>query len=264
MTTDETTADELAIDARGVVKSYSDQVVLHGADLAVRRGTLTALVGPNGAGKSTLLAIVARLLEPDSGTITVDGLDVRSARSRQVARHLAVLRQDNHLSARLTVADLVGFGRFPHAGRSLGATDRDAVARAIEFFELDELRDRYLDELSGGQRQRAFAAMVLAQDTPVILLDEPLNNLDMRHAVQMMRLLRRLVDEDDRTVVIVLHDINFAAAYADRIVAMAGGRVIVDGTPDEVIASAPLASIYGFRIPVHVVGGRRYALYYRP
>ncbi|WP_268595839.1 ATP-binding cassette domain-containing protein, partial [Escherichia coli] len=140
-------------------------------------------------------------------------------------RRLAILRQDNHLPLRLTVRDLVAFGRYPHTGGRLTLDDKVHIDRAIAYLELEPLADRYLDEMSGGQRQRAFVAMVLCQDTRYVLLDEPLNSLDMKHAVAMMGTLRRAADELGKTVVLVLHDINFASAYADRIVAMKAGRV---------------------------------------
>src|SRR5690606_5466437 len=161
----------------------------------------------NGAGKSTLLSIVSRLIPADEGTVTVDGMDVATTPGERLARRLAVLRQDNHLSVRLTVRELVAFGRFPHSGGRLTARDH-------------RLADRQLDQLSGGQRQRAHVAMVLCQDTDYVLLDEPLNNLDMRHAVHMMRRLRRMADDFGKTVVLVVHDINFASCHSDTIVAM--------------------------------------------
>jgi iron complex transport system ATP-binding protein len=244
-------------------KSYGDATVVDDVSLDLPRGALTAVVGANGAGKSTLLSIMARLVRADGGTVFVDELDVARARSDVVAKRLAVLRQDTHMTSRLTVRELVAFGRFPHSGGRLTAEDERIVSEALDFFELGDLQFRYLDQLSGGQRQRAFVAMVLAQDTDYVLLDEPLNNLDMRHSARMMRHLRALVAQFAKTVVIVIHDINFAAAHADHIVAMKDGAVLAQGPPTAIMTPETLAAIYDFPIDVHVVDGTPFAVYYR-
>ena len=238
------------IEAQGLTKRYGQSIVVDGVDLTLPPSGLTAIIGPNGAGKSTLLAMIARLLPADAGRALVAGLDVAKAPSDQLARRLAILRQDNAILSRLTVRDLVGFGRFPHSKGRLSASDRAIVEEAIGFLGLEDLAERFLDELSGGQRQRAFVAMVLAQDTKAILLDEPLNNLDIRHAVEIMRLMRKAADERGKTVVVVIHDINFAAAYADRIIAMKDGRIAREGPVSEVVTEESIASIFG--LPVHV------------
>ncbi|MFC4140027.1 ATP-binding cassette domain-containing protein [Microbacterium bovistercoris] len=242
-----------ALAIAGVRKDYSDSVGIGPIDLRIPTGGITALIGPNGAGKSTLLTMAGRLLGMDAGTIEVAGLDVARSRSKDLAKVVSVLRQENHFITRLTVRQLVGFGRFPHSRGRLTVADEEAISRAIEFLELTELETRYLDELSGGQRQRAYVAMVLAQDTDVVLLDEPLNNLDMRHAVRMMAQLRRAADELGRTIVIVLHDINFAGHYADRICAMRDGNVVEFGTPAEIMTDEVLTRV--FDTPVQVIEG---------
>ncbi|WP_340540111.1 iron ABC transporter ATP-binding protein [Nocardioides sp. GXZ039] len=253
------------ITVSSVSHSYDDtSLVLDDVDLTLPRGALTALIGPNGAGKSTLLSAMARLLSPDQGAVRVDDLDVLRAKPDVVARKLAVLRQDNHLTARLTVVDLVRFGRFPYSKGHLDAEDHEIVERSLDYLQLGEFRDRHLDELSGGQRQRAFIAMVLAQDTDYVLLDEPLNNLDLRHAAAMMQLLRQAATELRKTVVVVLHDINFAAAYADHIVAMKGGAVMATGSPAELMRTEVLRPIFDLDIEVHEIGGRRVCLYWHP
>ena len=193
----------------------------------------------------------------------MEGLDVARADSRELARRLAILRQDNHLPLRLTVRDLVAFGRYPHSGGRLTLQDKEHVDRAIDYLELEPLADRYLDEMSGGQRQRAFVAMVLCQDTRYVLLDEPLNSLDMKHAVAMMGTLRRAADELGKTVVLVLHDINFASCYADRIVALKQGRVACQGAPAELVRAEVLSALYALPIAVHEIDGRRICVYYR-
>ncbi len=245
-----------------LTKSYGDLLVLDEVTVDLPAGGLTCLIGPNGAGKSTLLSIVARLLGADAGTVHVGGLDVARADTRELARTMAVLRQDTHLAVRLTVRDLVSFGRFPHNGGRPTPSDLQAVEDAIDWMDLGDLADRRLDAMSGGQRQRAFVAMVLAQDTPYVLLDEPLNNLDMTHATAMMRRLRRAADELGRTVVVVLHDINYAATWADSIVALRDGAVVAHGAPSEIMTTEVLEEIYGRSIPVQEVGGHRLALYY--
>ncbi len=247
----------------GATKRYNGQAVLDDVSLELGDVGVTALIGPNGAGKSTLFGLVGRLIRPDAGSVHVDGLDVAVAPSRELARTLAVLRQDNHIAARLTVHDLVEFGRFPHSGGRLTIEDREHIDRAIAYLDLDDFRGRFLDELSGGQRQRAFIAMVLAQDTKYLLLDEPLNNLDLRHAVDIMRLLRRAADELGKRVVVVMHDINFASVHADRIVALRDGRVIAHGTPAEVMRPDVLAAVYDVDIDVREVDGALLGYYYR-
>jgi iron complex transport system ATP-binding protein len=214
---------------------------------------VTALIGPNGAGKSTLLTMVGRLMPMDAGRIEIGGKDVSRTRSRELAKVVSVLRQENHFVTRLTVRQLVGFGRFPHSQGRLTATDEERISEAIDFLDLGELEGRYLDQLSGGQRQRAYVAMVLAQDTDYLLLDEPLNNLDMQHGVAMMRQLRRAADELGRTVVVVLHDVNFAARYADRICAMKNGRVVHFGHTAEIMTGEILSEV--FRTAVQVIDG---------
>ena len=243
-----------------VEKRHGAVVALDHVTLEIRRG-FTAIIGPNGAGKSTLLAAVGRLVGTDGGTITVGGLDVVTTRSRDLARRLAILRQDNHLAIRLSVEDLDGYGRFPHGGSGRTPDDRAHIERALDLLDLQPVRRRFLDELSGGQRQRAFVAMALAQNTDFLLLDEPLNNLDPRHAVSLMKLLRRLVAEREMTVVVVMHDINVAAQFADDVVAMRDGRVLHHGPVAEVVTAENLESLYETPAEVLEVGGRRVVLW---
>ncbi len=245
-----------------VTKRYGTTTVLDDVSLQIPKGGLTTLVGPNGAGKSTLLSIISRLNTMDSGRVTVDGLDVSTTKSAELATKLAILRQDNHIELRLTVADLVMFGRYPHSKGRPTAQDKVHIDRAIDYLDLDSLRHRYLDELSGGQRQRAFIAMVLAQDTDYVLLDEPLNNLDMKHSVEMMRLLRRTADELDRTIVVVLHDINFASCHSDQIIAMRDGQVAHQGSPNQVLQPAVLSDVFDLDIAVHELDGSRIGVYF--
>ena len=243
------------ITLENVTKQYSSTVQIGPVDLQSPSGGLTALIGPNGAGKSTLLTMIGRLLGLDDGAIAVAGYDVTTTKSKDLAKIVSILRQENHFITRLTVRQLVGFGRFPYGGGRLTADDEVIISRAIDFLGMTDLEHRFLDQLSGGQRQRAYVAMVLAQDTDYLLLDEPLNNLDMQHSVQMMRHLARAATELGRTVVVVLHDINFAARYADYICAVKDGRLARFGTPDEIMDSAVLTEI--FNTDVRVIDGPR-------
>jgi ABC-type enterochelin transport system, ATPase component len=245
-----------------VTKSYGETCVVDGVSLALPQGGITSIIGPNGAGKSTLLSMVSRLMAMDRGTVTVGGLDVTRTPSDELARRLSILRQDNHMTARLTVRDLVSFGRYPHSRGRLTVEDKGHIERAIAYLDLGVLADRFLDELSGGQRQRAFVAMVLAQDTDYVLLDEPLNNLDMKHAMGMMKLMRQAADELGKTVVLVLHDINFASWYSDHIVAMKAGKVAAQGPAAAMIRPEVLSDIYEMDIKVHEIGGQRISIYY--
>lgn len=245
-------------------KDYSKEVTIGPVTLDIPRGGITALVGPNGAGKSTLLTMVGRLLGLDSGTIEVAGYNVSTTDSKDLARIVSILRQENHFITRLTIRQLVGFGRFPHSGGRLTKEDEKHISRSIDFLGLTDLENRYLDQLSGGQRQRAYVAMVLTQDTEYVLLDEPLNNLDMRRSVDMMQHLRAAAAEFNKTIVIVLHDINFAGHYADYICAVKEGQVVEFGTPGEVMRTEVLSRI--FDTPVEVVDGPQgpLAVYYDP
>jgi iron complex transport system ATP-binding protein len=250
------------IEIEHVTKSYGEMRVLDDVSLRIPAGGITSIVGANGAGKSTLLSVIARLLPADAGRVTVDGLDVATTKGPVLARRLSVLRQENAMSVRLTVRELVAFGRFPHSGGRLTAEDQRLVDEAISWFELGEFADRHLDQLSGGQRQRAYVAMVLCQGTDYVLLDEPLNNLDMRHAVQMMRMLRRMAAELGKTVVLVVHDINFASCYSDRIVAMRDGRVVADGPTAELMEPPVLRTVFDLDVEVHELAGQRIGVFW--
>ncbi len=243
-----------------VSKAYGDLRVLGPVSDTIPAGGITSIVGPNGAGKSTLLTILGRLLDPSTGSVWVGDLEVAATKSTVLARRLSILRQENHITARLTVRDLVGLGRYPHCKGRMRPEDVAHVDAALEFLDLRHLAGRFLDELSGGQRQRAFVALVLAQDTDYVLLDEPLNNLDMRHSVDMMGHLRRAADEMGRTIVMVMHDLNFAAAYSDRIMAMADGQIVRHAPVAEVMDEALLSDVFGTPIRIRDIDGRPTAI----
>lgn len=237
-------------------------LILKDISVDIPQGKLTALIGANGAGKSTLLSLISRLLPLQRGKITCGGLDVSTATGDDIARVLSVLRQSNNISSRLTVRDLVSFGRYPyHKGRPTAA-DWEKVAQALHLFELTSLDTRFLDELSGGQRQRALVAMIYCQETDYILLDEPLNSLDLYHARKLMKLMSVLTKQQGRTVIVVLHDINYAAAHADNVIALRDGALIATGHPNEIIQSDTLKCIFGTEIIVREIDGKMVALHH--
>ncbi|MBB3112327.1 iron complex transport system ATP-binding protein [Paenibacillus phyllosphaerae] len=247
---------------KGVSKRYGDKNVIDNVSVEIKRGAITSFIGPNGAGKSTLLSIISRLLTKDSGEVLIDGQEVSNANSTELAKKISILKQSNHINVRLTVRELVSFGRFPYSQGRLSKEDWRYVDEAIAYMDLTSMQDKYLDQLSGGQNQRAFIAMVIAQNTEYILLDEPLNNLDMKHSVQIMKVLRRLVDEMGKTVILVIHDINFASCYSDYIVALKDGRVVREGETDEIIDTAVLQEVYDMNIPIETINGHRIGVYF--
>ncbi|MCJ8010116.1 ABC transporter ATP-binding protein [Lederbergia wuyishanensis] len=250
------------IQVRGLSKMYGKKSVVEDVTVDIQRGQITSFIGPNGAGKSTLLSMVSRLLDADTGEVLVDKTNTRGMKSNDFSKKVSILKQSNYMNVRLTIRELVSFGRFPYSKGRLTEEDNIKVNEALEYMALTDMEDAYIEELSGGQRQRAFIAMVIAQDTDYILLDEPLNNLDMKHSVQIMKILRRLVDELGKTVVIVLHDINFASVYSDRIVALKNGRVVKDGPTEEIIQSESLKEIYDMDIPIEQLSNCRICVYF--
>ena len=250
------------IQVRELTKLYGKKQVVENVSVDIQRGQITSFIGPNGAGKSTLLSMVSRLLDADTGEVLIDSTNTKKLKSNEFSKRVSILKQSNYMNVRLTIRELVSFGRFPYSKGRLNDEDEKMVDQSIDYMDLKEMENSYLDELSGGQRQRAFIAMVIAQDTDYILLDEPLNNLDMKHSVQIMKILRRLVDDLGKTVVIVLHDINFASVYSDRIVALKNGRVVKDGTTEEIIQSAALKEIYDMDIPIQQMDNCRICVYF--
>ncbi len=251
------------IEIKGLTKFFGKKPVVEDVSVTIQPGAITSFIGPNGAGKSTVLSMVSRLLAADTGEVLLDNKDVKKMKSQEFAKRVAILKQSNFLNVRLTIRELVAFGRYPYSKGRLTAEDEIKIDEALEYMNLVDIQDKFLDELSGGQKQRAFISMVIAQDTDYILLDEPLNNLDMKHSVQIMKILRKLVDELGKTVVIVLHDINFASVYSDRIVALKDGRLVKDGPTSEIINSDSLKDVYDMDIPVQVQNGCRICVYFQ-
>jgi iron complex transport system ATP-binding protein len=235
----------------------ADAPVVSDLTLEVPAGRMTAVVGPNGSGKSTLLRGMRRLLTPQSGRVLLDGRDIHQLPARELARQLGVLPQGPVTPEGITAAELVSRGRHPHRGlfARLTAEDQQAIDDALAAVELAELRDRPVDQLSGGQRQRVWIAMVLAQGTQHLLLDEPTTYLDLAHAVDVMNVVHAAAHSAGRTVVTVLHDLTLAAQYADHLVVMGDGRIAAQGVPSEVLSEQLLADVFGLRATVVEVGG---------
>ncbi|NQX16933.1 ABC transporter ATP-binding protein [Rathayibacter sp. VKM Ac-2857] len=235
----------LTVDA--LTLGYGDRTVVEGLDLVVPPGRITAIVGANACGKSTLLRSMSRLLAPRAGTVLLDGKAVHRTPAKQLARTLGLLPQSPIAPEGITVADLVGRGRHPHQGilSRWNAHDDEAVATALDATDTAALADRAVDELSGGQRQRVWIAMALAQETDLLLLDEPTTFLDVSHQVEVLDLLVDLNRNRGTTVVMVLHDLNLAARYSDHLVALAGGTVHAAGTPAEVLTEDTVRAVFG-------------------
>ena len=250
------------IEVKNISKKYGSKAVVNDVSFQIKRGKITSFIGPNGAGKSTVLGMMSRLLKRDSGEVFIDGKELSQWKTNELAKVLAILKQSNHLSVRLTIRDLVAFGRFPHSQGNLTEVDQAKIDEALHYMQLEDIQDKFLEELSGGQRHRAFIGMVLAQDTDYILLDEPLNNLDMKHSVQIMKMLRRITDELGKTVIIVIHDINFASCYSDEIIALQNGEISVCGTVDEIMQASTLSELYDMDFEVKEINNKKICVYY--
>ena len=247
---------------KDLIKKYDGKTVVDSVSFQLPEKSVISMIGPNGAGKSTVLNILSRLIARDSGVVDFQGTDITKWKSRELSKRLAILTQQNNIQMKLTVRELVAFGRFPYSGSRITPEDDAVIDRAISYMELDDFRDRFIDELSGGQRQRAYIAMVIAQDTEYILLDEPTNNLDIYHATNIMKIVRRLCDELGKTVILVLHEINYAAFYSDYICAFAEGRIVKFGTVKEVMTRENLSRIYGVDFEIMEVSGKPLSIYY--
>lgn len=239
--------------AQDVTLAYDGVTVARDVSIAVPTGRVTVIIGPNACGKTTLLRALARLLAPKSGNVVLDGKDIRKYGTKEVARRLGLLPQAMTAPFGITVGDLVARGRFPHQElfRQWSVEDEEAVRAAMRLTRVAGLADREVDELSGGQRQRVWLAMVLAQETPLMLLDEPTTYLDIAHQLDVLELCRKLNREEGRTLVMVLHDLNQAARYADHLVVMKEGAVVATGAPADVLTVELLA--HTFRLEARIV-----------
>lgn len=250
------------IEIKNISQRYGKKQVLFNVDLKVQDNKITGIIGPNGAGKSTLLSVISRLLKPMEGNVYLDNEEINNIKPNDIAKRIAVLRQNNNTNLKITVEDLVTFGRFPHSNGRINEEDKIKIEEAIKYLKLEEIRHSYLDELSGGQQQRAYIAMVLAQDTKYIFLDEPLNNLDMRHAIEMMATLEELVKDFGKTIVVVMHDINIASAFCDYIVAMKDGQIVAEGETDDIIEKEVLDNVFDHDFCVAGIGGKKICVYH--
>lgn len=250
------------ISLKSLTKVFGQFTVVENASAEFEKGQVTSIIGPNGAGKSTLLSMASRLVSSDKGEVLIDCKELSEWDSKELAKRLAVLRQANSITMRFTVREMVSFGRFPYSQGKLNQQDQEEIDKAIEYLDLTEIQHKYLDELSGGQRQLSFIAMVMAQDTDYVFLDEPLNNLDIKHSLQIMKNIRRLAHEMNKAVVVVIHDINFAACYSDIIIALKKGKIVAQGSVDQVIQAEILESIYETPFNIVEVGGKRMCTYY--
>jgi iron complex transport system ATP-binding protein len=236
----------------GLTLSYDARVVSQGLDVVVPDGSFTVIVGPNACGKSTLLRALARMLRPQDGEVVLDGQEIGSLPSKEVARRLGLLPQSPIAPDAITVADLVGRGRYPHQSllRQWSAEDERAVAEALAATGVTELAERAVDELSGGQRQRVWLAMALAQETPILLLDEPTTYLDIAHQIEVLDLCAQLHEARGSTLVAVLHDLNHACRYATHVIAMRDGEIVAEGDPSEIVDADLVEQVFGLRCRV--------------
>lgn len=250
------------MEVKNLVKSYKNKKVIDDLSFKIQKGKITALIGPNGAGKSTVLKMLARLIERDSGEILIDGKRINEFKNEELAKKIAILSQINEINVKLTVRELISFGRFPHNRHSLNDKDIKKIDQILDYLELKEIEAQYLDELSGGQRQRALIGMVLAQDTEYILLDEPTNNLDIYHITNLMKTIKRLCQELNKTIIIVLHDINYASFYVDYICLLNEGNIVKYDCVEEVIKKEVLEKVYKINFEIKLVNGKPLAIYY--
>lgn len=250
------------IEIKNLCKYYGDKKVVSDVSFNIEKGKITSFIGPNGAGKSTVLSMISRLMDIDKGEVYIEGKELKKWDSKELSKKVSILRQSNNINIRLTIKELVSFGRFPYCEGKLKKEDEELVLNAIEYMKLSDIKDKYLDELSGGQRQRAYIAMIIAQDTDYILLDEPLNNLDMKHSVEMMKLLKEMVNDLGKTIVIVLHDINFASCYSDNIVALKDGKVVKNSRSEDVIKRCELCEIYDMDFDITEINDKRICVYF--
>lgn len=230
--------------------------ILHDVSFELQTGQVVALIGPNGAGKSTLFSVMARVSPLQEGLVSFGGHDINTTDSRTLALTVAMLTQENHVQGRLRVRELLMFGRYPYHQGQPTDNDKAKVAEVIQMFELEALAERFLSDLSGGQRQRVLIAMIVCQDTPYLLLDEPLNNLDMYYAGRLMRQLRSLAHDKQKTIVIVLHDINQASQFADTVVMLKSGQVVDIGQPCDVLTKDAMKQLYDVDVTVLTHQGR--------
>ncbi|GJG92779.1 MULTISPECIES: iron ABC transporter ATP-binding protein [Bacillota] len=250
------------IQVENLIKKYSNKNVVDKVSINIEKGKITSFIGPNGAGKSTVLSMITRLMKKDNGEVLIEGKRLEEWDNKELSKKIAILKQSNNINLKLTIRELVSFGRYPHSEGRLTKEDEKYIDEAIDFMKLKDIQNKYLDELSGGQRQRAYIAMVIAQNTEYVFLDEPLNNLDMKHSVEMMKVLRNLCDELGKTVVLVMHDINYTSCYSDYIVALKDGKIANHGKTQDIINKEVLEGIYDMEFDIREINGDKICVYF--
>lgn len=242
-------------------QGYSDKLVLKNLNLNIYENKLTSIIGPNGAGKSSLLGVLTRLLPLKDGNVFIDDVNLKDLKSLDISKKIGILKQSNNLNIKLSIYDLVSFGRYSYSKGFLNNFDKDIINKSLNYLNLLDIKDSYLDELSGGQRQRAFIAMILAQDTKYIFLDEPLNNLDMKYSSETMNILKKLVKDLKKTIIMVVHDINLASVYSDYIIAMKNGLIYKEGIVSDVITKEVLDKVFDFNFKIEKINNKNICLY---
>ncbi|GKZ01887.1 ABC transporter ATP-binding protein [Paraclostridium bifermentans] len=250
------------IKVENLIKKYSNKNVVDKVSINIEKGKITSFIGPNGAGKSTVLSMITRLMKKDNGEVLIEGKRLEEWDNKELSKKIAILKQSNNINLKLTIRELVSFGRYPHSEGRLTKEDEKYIDEAVDFMKLKDIQNKYLDELSGGQRQRAYIAMVIAQNTEYVFLDEPLNNLDMKHSVEMMKVLRNLCDELGKTVVLVMHDINYTSCYSDYIVALKDGKIANHGKTQDIINKEVLEGIYDMEFDIREINGDKICVYF--
>lgn len=250
------------IKIKNLTKTYGNKKVVDDVSFSIEKGKVTSLIGPNGAGKSTILGMLTHGVSKDCGRVFIDDKDLDSYTIEEYSKKVAILKQSNSFNVRLTVREIVEFGRFPYSKGRLNKEDKKYVDEALEYLNLLDIQDKYIDSLSGGQRQRALIAMVIAQNTEYIFLDEPLNNLDIKHSVLMMKVLKKMARELNKTIVIVMHDINFASCYSDNIVVLKDGRLRAADKSSKVVSKEILEDIYEIDFEIMNINDNNICVYY--
>ena len=253
-----------SIETKNINIAYGNVNIVEDLNLEIPKGKITTIIGANGCGKSTILKTIARVLKAKSGDIYINSKNINEQSSKEIARNMAVLPQSPQAPGGLTVEELIAYGRFPHQSgfKNNKQEDKEIVDWALKATGISEFRDRKIEDLSGGQRQRAYIAMVIAQGTEYIFLDEPLNNLDMNNSVQMMKVLKKLCDELGKTIILVMHDINFTSCYSDYIICLKNGMIAKEGIVDEIINKETLEDIYEMDFDVKDIDGKKISIYY--
>lgn len=250
------------IEVKDLVGGYGQVNILEGLNVSIPKGKITIIIGPNGCGKSTLLKHIARILKPKQGTIQLNGQNMGNMHPKEIAKMMAFLPQSPMTPAGLLVKELVSFGRFPYQKpfAGLNKEDLEIINWSLHKTGVYDVNDKQVDELSGGQRQRVWIAMALAQKTDIVLLDEPTTYLDIAYQLEVLELLRELNQNHQKTIVIVLHELNFACRFADHIIGMKYGHIVFEGTPNEVITSEHLKELYGIHVELQLSSDQQYPI----